>query len=127
MNVDLSKLAFYSGANYMKRSEEFTGSTAMTLPGSGLAVTHTVTHNLGYIPYFDVFADLDNDGIIWAGEKIDQNTDSSAFGATLGTPALDYWCTATTLTIRLLNNTSPLATGTRTVYWVIYLDYGSTT
>lgn len=122
---DLTKINFSSTVNYMKQSTEFSGDTTLTLPSAGNAVTHTVTHNLGYIPYFDVFVDFDNDGIIWAGEKVDEYTETSrAVSSTV--PTLSYWSTTTTLTMRLLNDTSPTATGTRKIYWLIYLDYGST-
>lgn len=124
MTTDLSKLNFFSGANLMKRSSSDTGTSALTLPGAGLSVTLLVTHNLGYIPFFDAFADLDNDGIIWAGEKIDKYTETSGFGSDVA-PKLDYWSTTTVLTIRLDNTTTPTATGTRDVWFVTYLDYGT--
>lgn len=125
MTIDLSKLAFLSTVNYMKRSPPNTGSTPLALPGSGLTTSYSVTHNFGYIPYFDVFVDIDNDGVIWAGEKVDRYTDSSNTGVSPAAPSVDYWSTTTVLTISINNSTSPVATGSRTIYWVTYLDYGN--
>lgn len=123
--VDLTKILLSSDINYMKRSTANTGSTSLTLPAHGSTVSTTVTHNLGYIPYFDVFADLDGDGIIWAGEKVDQYTDSSNTGVEVASPVINSWTTTSTLTVGLDNTTTPTATGSRTVYWVVYLDYGN--
>lgn len=123
MTVDLSKLNFYSGANYLKRSS-LSDTASLTLPAFGSSVTTTVDHNLNYIPFFDVFADIDGDGIIWSGgDKVTKYTESS-LGTNPESPRLSVWTTTTTLTITLTNNTSPTATGTRSVYWIIYLDYG---
>lgn len=124
MSVDKSKLIFLSTESLLKRDETLCGSQALTLPAHGLTVSHTVNHNLGYIPFFEVSVDFDNDGVIWAGEKIDTYAESSLSGVEPTSPALKYWITTTTLTITLDNTTTPTATGTRTVYWVIYLDYG---
>lgn len=124
MSVDETKLMFWSGANYLKRSE-FSSSASLALGGLGTYATTTITHNLGYIPFFSVYADLTNDGTIWSNDIVNVFTESSISGVTTTYPTLIYYCTTTTLTIKILNNTSPLATGSRTVYWTIYLDYGS--
>lgn len=123
--MDVTKIAFYSGANYMKRSST-TGHTTVTLPAYGSTVTATEAHVLGYVPDFDVFVDIDGDGILWAGEKIDQYTESSLTGIVdPSSPTIEYWSTANVLTVNINNTTTPTATGTRDVYWVIYLDYGN--
>ena len=124
MTVDITKIGFYTGANYMKRSTTYSGSTTVTLQSHGSTVSHTVTHNLGYVPVFSIFIDVDNDGTIWSGEKLDQYTDTSLSGVEPATPYVDSWSTTTALTISIDNSTTPTATGTRTVYWVIYVDYG---
>ena len=123
--LDITKIAFYSDANYMKRISAFTSSATVTLGAHGAVNTQTVSHVLGYIPYFEVFAEVDGDGVIWAGEKIDQYTESSLGGVEPASPILDYWSSTTALTIRLDNTTTPTATGTRTLYWVVYIDYGN--
>lgn len=121
---DLTKLAFFSGVNYLKRSA-VSGSTALTLPSHGSTVTYTVTHSLGYIPFFQVFADQGGDGTIWGASKLDPYTDTSLTGTDLVFPTLVSWVTTTTLVISLINNTTPTATGTRNIYWLIYQDYGT--
>jgi hypothetical protein len=123
MTVDLTKLGFDSRLNYMKRSS-ISGSVTLTLAGAGSSVTTSIAHNLGYIPYFDVFVDFENDGVIWNTDKVHKFTDAASGGGST-MPVLRTWITTTTLEIDLINSTSPTATGTRTVYYVIYLDYGA--
>lgn len=119
-----STIAFDSRLNYMKRSE-FCGSEPLILPSSGLTVTKTVSHNLGYIPFLQVGANLDDDSIIWSNNQVYEYTQTSLTG--VDPPVqLSYWFTDTDLTINLINGTGGLAqSGSRTVYWVIYLDYSS--
>lgn len=125
MTVDLTKLAFLSTENYLKRKATLVGSDTITLGSIGTVATKVVTHNLGYIPFFQVGADIKNDGTIWSNDLVNVYTQTSLSGTTTTYPTLLYWVTTTTLTIALYNNTSPLKTGTRTVYWAIYLDYDS--
>ena len=123
--MDLTKVAFSSTVNYLKR-DALSGSTALTLPAYGGNVSATITHNLGYIPFFQVLCDFNNDGKIWSAIKINDHTGTSKSGPPdPPEPSLRAWATTTTLVIRLDNNTNPTATGTRTVYYVIYRDYGN--
>lgn len=123
--MDISKSAFNTGANYLARSNSYTGSVTITLPGSGLTKSAVIPHNLGYIPFFEVGADVDNDGIIWHGNKINLYTETSLGGVSSSSPTLKAWSTTTDLTILLDNTTTPVATGSRTLYYTIYLDYGN--
>src|SRR3990167_9755668 len=102
MTVDLTKLAFFSGVNYLKR-DTTVGTTLLTLGGSGTTVTHTVTHNLGYIPFYEVFTEIDNVNIIWNNTKIYYSTDTSSGGGLESSPALTSWVTTTDLVIKLTN------------------------
>jgi len=124
MAIDKTKLIFHSGTNYMKRST-FCGSATITLPAYGSTVSYTVTHNLGYIPFFQIFSDIDNTDSIWTPYKLDQYTDTGLSGVDPAVPRLDSWVTTTTLVISITNNTSPTATGTRAIYWLIYKDYNA--
>lgn len=124
MTADLSKFNFYSGVNYMKRDVSI-GTTLLTLGGAGTTVTHTVTHSLGYIPFYEVHAEIDNAEIIWNNTKIYYSTDTSSGGGLEPQPALYSWITTTTLTISLVNQTTPTASGTRRIHWLIYRDYGN--
>lgn len=122
--VDISKLSFYSELNYLKRG--LTGSQPLTLGAAGSTVTHTVAHNLGYIPFFVVGAELSDVGTIWSNNEVHVYTDTNLTGNDLPVQ-LDYWCTTSELTIQIRNGDGSLAeSGDRTVYWVIYLDYGDT-
>lgn len=124
MTVDQSKLSFWSGANYMKRDSS-TDSATMTLGASGATTSLVISHSLGFIPFFDVSAEVDTTDTLWAGEKVNIYTDTSLSGVSPVDPQLLFWCDTTKLTIQLINNTSPTATGTRLVEWVIYKDYGN--
>lgn len=119
--TDLTKLSFLSSLNYMKRDQS-SGTGSVTLPALGSSVTKTVSHGLGYIPFYEVYTEIDNAGIIWNNTKIDKFTGSSATG-TRDNPLVFNWTTTSTLSIQLLN--TPGATGNRTLYWLIYLDYGN--
>lgn len=111
MAVDYDKLNFYTGANYMKRSNK---SGQGTISSS----TVDVDHNLGYVPQFLMFADLDNNGIIWyGGERVFEGTESTAFFPS-PPPEVDSWITTSTLTLYPSNIGS-----SRPIHWLIYLDY----
>lgn len=116
MTVDLSKLAFYSGVNYMKRDSP-SGSDDV-----GVDSTKTATHSLGYIPFYEVYTEIDDSGIIWNNTKIDKFTGTSSTGDVRDNPDVASWTTTTDLTIKLSNNSG--SSGTRKVYWLIYKDYG---
>jgi hypothetical protein len=126
--ADLSKLSFITSENYLKRSE-FCGQTTVTLGAYGSVQTTTIDHNLGYVPLFDVYCELDTAGeIVAGGEKVNTYTEQ-AFLSGLAVdppyPTLRAWATTTQLIIRLENYTSPTASGTRELYWLIYLDYSN--
>lgn len=124
--VDLSKLSYFSGVNYLKREQSLEGSALVTLSAPGGEVLYTVTHDLGYIPFVYVGADVDNDGIIWSNSKVHTFSESaSEFSAGAGfisTVEISHWVTTSNLTICLTNNTFSQS-GQRRIYWVIYLDY----
>ena len=121
MATDLTKLAFDSRLNYLKRSE-FVGNETITLGGDGSVHTVTVTHNLGYIPFVTVGAHLTDTSTIWSNDRVFSGTQSVGDRDI----SLDYWTTTTTLTIRIQNgNGSFVRSGNRIVYWAVYLDYGS--
>lgn len=126
MSVDLSKLSFFSGVNYLKRSTDLVGNSLLALAGGGAAAEIVINHNLGYIPFFQVGADLTDDGTIWANDLVNEFTETSLSGYNPPYPTLGYYIDEFNLTIVLINNTSPASTGSRRVWWAIYLDYGST-
>lgn len=118
---------FDSRSNYLKRGIGLQGSTTLTLPALNSSVTHTVDHDLGYIPSdFEVHI-TDSSGVLWAGEKVEAKTDTSLGGTSAYTvePPFTCWVTTTQLIMRFDNYTSPTATGTREVHWLIYIDYGA--
>lgn len=123
MMVDITKLGFDSAFNYMKRST-FTGSADLTLAAATDPVTQTVTHNLGYVPFFIVGCEMVDTSTVWSGNYVYEFTLSSAAPTNIPVQ-LDYWCTDTTLTINLINGqgTGDQQGEIRTVYWIIYLDY----
>lgn len=128
MSVDLTKLNFFSGVNYLKRDTALVGTTLLTLPAADNVVSHTVTHSLGYIPFVYVGADVDNDGIIWSNQKVHTYTDTVLSGLTstdIEQILLTHSVSTTQLVINLENLTTTEAGEQRRIYWVIYLDYGN--
>jgi len=121
--VDLSKVNFLSSLNYLKRESSLVGNSTLTLGGAGTTVTYDVTHNLGYVPFYTIGAEVSQDGILWSNEVVDQYTQTTLTGISNDYPTLMSWCTTTTLTIALYNNTSPVQSGAIPIYWSIYLDY----
>lgn len=112
MEPNLDKLNFYSGVNYMKRSDKSGQSTINTSDVD-------VDHNLGYVPQFAVYAELDGDGFLWhGGERVFEGTESTSGGGTYP-PVVDAWSDENTLTMHPLNFLSA-----EDVFWLIYLDYG---
>jgi hypothetical protein len=127
---DLSKLNFYSAVNYMKR-DPASGYRDITLPAYGGTVSFDVTFSVetgtGKVPMYDVFAEIAGDNVIWNGGKISEYTDQgylSGLSADLTYPEIESWITGRVLTISTSNFTSPLASGTCRIYWLIYKDYG---
>lgn len=113
MEPDLDKLNYYSGVNYMKRSDKSGQSTINT-------ADVVIDHNLGYVPQFVVYAELDSNGFIWyGGEKVFEGTESTAGGSS-SPPIVDSWITETQLTMH-----PNFFTTARNLYWLIYLDYGA--
>lgn len=122
--VDLSKLNFFSGVNYMKRSDR-SGQSTRSLAGAGEVVV--VDHDLDYIPHYDAYMDVLGDGTIWYGGTIvDEYTETSLSGYDWPTLDLRTYVSTTQLTLRIEDITvSPGITGDRELYWLIYLDYGA--
>lgn len=113
-------LVFDSRLNYMKRG--FVGSEVIAIPASGVEF-HGVNHNLGYIPFFIVGAEMPDDGVIWSNNLVFKGTRGGTGGET--PPQLRYWTTEDTLSIGLADgfNGGEITPAPRDVYWVIYLDY----
>lgn len=122
--VDIRKTHITSDRNYMKRSD-FCGNDTVTLGGFGTFASKVVTHGLDYIPFFEVAADIDNDGTIWAGNKVHEYTETSLSGFSLPYPELDYWIDEAYLTVGIRNESTPTSSGSRRLWWLIYLDYGT--
>lgn len=113
MQPNLDKLNFYSGVNYMKRSDKSGQSTIN-------AADLVIQHDLGYAPSFAYYAELDGDGFIWyGGERVWSGTDSTAGGGT-APPSIASWITENSLTLK-----PSFFTADRAAYWLIYLDYGA--
>lgn len=124
MSLQLPNLYFYTPLNYMKRTSLTLDSTVVTLGGYGSTTSYTVTHNLGYIPFFEAYADVQQNGTIWARDIVTAYTGSSLTGAPdPAYPQLRCTATTTTMTISLTNTTSPVASGSVAIYWIIYKDY----
>lgn len=123
--TDLSKLAFDSRLNYLKRSE-FVGEESVTLGGAGSSTSFVeITHNLGYVPFFVAGATLQNDSIIWSNEYVHPRTRSSLTGGAQPVN-YEYWADENKMVVIIINGLSGgEQSGNRRIFWSIYLDYGS--
>lgn len=110
MTVDISKLAFYSPTNYMKRHPSSSSSPLAA------GKTLQVTHDLGYIPFYEVYMTT-SDGILWNNTKITSSTGSSE-GGSGDDPNVEYWTTTDLLEIQSFDTVETQ------VYCLIYWDYG---
>lgn len=128
MSVDLSKLAFYSGANYMKRSD-LCGSYTIDLSYDGVnsysGGSLTINHGLGYVPFVDVYPENTTD-TIWAGDRVSTYTDrillsgNTTDDGQIITKDVDD----ENVTISFKDWTTTSRTSV-VVHVLIYLDYGS--
>lgn len=117
MPIDLTKLAFYTGVNYMKKEDRSPRYVDITTDGSGVG-TAAVDHNLNFIPDYEVGAELNGSGTIWSNTLPYVGQSNSGGGTPVGA-TIDTWITTTTLTIRLVGASST----TYRVFFEIYRDY----
>lgn len=114
--------SYSSTANYLKKSPTLSGKATVAV--SGATASYTVTHNLGYVPFWEVATDVTNNGTLWMDEDIDIYTETSLTGVNKTFPYIDSWSDTTTLTIYITNSTAT-TNWTIPISWAIYLDYGS--
>jgi hypothetical protein len=123
--MDLTKIAFDSRLNYLKKDTAISGSTTIALSGGGGGATFdTINHNLGYIPFVIVGGELQDTTTLWSNDYVHVYTQA---GATPNYPVtFTYWWDTTTLTIILINGAGTgQQSGNRTFYYNIYRDYES--
>lgn len=117
-------IGFDTRLNYLKRG--FTGTQTLTLPAAAGLETFEFDHDLGYVPFFSVGAQLGDANIIWSGNYVFAGTNPTGSGGAVTPPQLRYWCDDTTLTIKIANGfNGGDESGDRDVFWAIYLDYSS--
>lgn len=117
MSVDLSKLMFWSGVNYMKREDREVRYQDVVL-NAFQTKTIDIDHDLGHIPEYDVWAELLADGMIWTGTL--PEVGMSGFYSPAYAQISD-WIGTDTLTITVANQTG--SGKTVRVYYLIYKDY----
>lgn len=116
---DLTKLQFYSGNNYLKRSQ-FWGQTNATIPSGESAATVTINHNLGIIPQYVVAIDYQNNGIWWATEFVGSIREG---GRNDDTPTITVMVDTSNLyIIGDKNYSGTIISTTRPIKYGIYLD-----
>lgn len=119
----LKNFELSTDANYLKRY--LNDTSTIIVPSFGNIASVPIPHTLGYIPNFDIFVDVSDDGVYWSGgEKVEDTTDLSVLtGGSAPNEFLtfDYYATSTNLYISVINNTDPSSSGTRSVDYVVYL------
>jgi hypothetical protein len=124
--MDLTKIAFDSRLNYLKKDTAISGSITIALSaGGGGATFDTINHNLGYVPFVIVGGELQNTTTVWSNDYVHTFTQSSASSPNYPV-TFTYWWDSTTLTIILINGAGTgQQSGNRTFYYNIYRDYES--
>lgn len=117
---DLSKLAFYTGENYMKREDRAVRYVDIEVPAFGEA-SADIVHGLNRIPEYEVGGNLDLGDDIWSGTLPYVGQTTSGGGAVPFGAILDSWITTTTLTIHLSH--ASVSVQTYRIYYEIYRDY----
>lgn len=117
MAVDRTKLSFYSGNNYMKRSEFF-GVVSQPVPPGLSFNTTTINHGLGYVPFFTYAVDFNNDGILWTTDYV-----VSGHYTDPGPALFRCYVDENNLYVRSGQNSDSTGSGPRNVYYGIYLDF----
>lgn len=112
----------------MKRDVS-SGTVSVAAPVTPAFVTQyatqtVITHNLGIVPFFDLYYEPFKDNIIWEalGSRSQASTVNPSNTAQFG-PYLLGFADTTTLTVELGYNANTL-TGTYPIYYTIYRDYG---
>lgn len=118
MEPDLTKLAFYTGENYMKKEARTLRYVDITTNGSGIGSAN-ISHGLGFVPDYEVGGEIYTADTIWSGTLPYVGQSGSGGGATPVGAVLDSWITTTTLTIYL----NGAASTTYRCYFQIYRDY----
>lgn len=129
--ADLSKLQFYSKANYLKKDSELSGELTVNMSGtSGETKPYSIAHNLGYIPFCTVMCQQTDASTEWMNNIW---PDSNAIGQPRPVDFSDtvdfrWYVDESNLYIILSQKDDQVintyATGPRTVRWNIYRDYG---
>lgn len=120
MEPDLSKLAFYTGENYMKREERNIRYVDVTVPAFG-SNSADLVHGLLLIPEYEVGGNLDSGSGIWTGTLPYVGQSGSGGGAVPFGAILDSWITETTLTVYVSHQSA--IEQTYRIYYIIYRDY----
>lgn len=133
LKSNLSKVSFTNLVNFLKIDPSSGSGTCPSLTvGSGY--TQTVSHNLGYIPHFEVYQEQSAGGAI-VNSQMQVVKEMGTGTVTLGYPnAMDYlnstggyiYATTTQLIIHFYNDTSGTSSSFK-FWWRIYLQYGSQT
>lgn len=122
MATDLTKIAFDSRLNYLKK---FNSVSEQSFTFGATYVEEDIDHGLTYIPFWAVGVDLFNNGVIWSNEYVWEYAESSAAGSN-APPNFVTWMTTDTLTVEVYAGSGTnQQSGDSTIYYGVYLDYGS--
>lgn len=124
-----TNINFWTQKNYMKRDSS-TGTVNMAAPvtsaygGTIFRTQQTVTHDLGYIPFFVVYYEPFLDNVVWPamGSRLVGDATNPRSTSHFG-PYLLAWADTIFLHLEIGYFTNTL-TGTYPVYYNIYRDYG---
>lgn len=112
--ANLSKIAFSSAFRYENVYMKGTTTGEIANPAFSIG-TATITHNLGYTPFYRVFIQFPGDSKIYAG-----STGPTTFGLVGSYEVISINADSTALRIGMSNDV--IGGGTFTVYYRIYQE-----
>lgn len=127
--ADLTKLQFYSKANYLKGYIDV--EAYFTFTGSSDDETYTgyIDHNLGFAPLVSIAYTIDDDSTYWTNAWTMGDTFDASQNFLMFTRSVSWQCFADTNRVYVAayqarNRSGQRATGNRKFKLRIYLDYG---
>lgn len=128
---NISKVSFATLINYLKIDPSSSSATCPALSAGG-TYKKTVTHNLGYIPHFEVYQEQSPGGAI-VNAQMQVGNEMGTDLVTMNYPnAMDFlgnltgyvYVSTTQLIITMANNTGSTSNAFK-FWWRIYLQYGN--
>ena len=117
MAVDYRKIGFDSRFNYLKRNKY--GSKSVNMTNTNTWYYISIPINIDYDAMVHVGANLTSTTAMWANNYV--YPEMNGYSPSVP-PQLEYYWTKNSIEIAIYSGNN---TGTRTVWYAVYYDYGS--